>query len=353
LIGNNGMLQLIATDASIAASVPIAAQTEMFCPSGSGVGVEAPQVSATSDQVYFKDGATNIRRLVPPASAVDVTTVPGGPSTVSFFSVSPDDQRIAVVVEDFPVQYSTAPTVSIRLYVEDLLGGGNHSDLYSTTTPYSSSGTTLWPMGWHQGNLVLAVMPLCSTDPGRAVPLEYHVSSAATGSRVATIRPPNTGPCGFIYVTCNCTLSVVPASIGVSCLEQVYSNGDYVGVVEGDIYDWSGNRIALIGALPGGPGDFTHSALSPSGNSILFTTGRPAPPPSSVYSEMEEWNHLPTVIRDTEIQNYAGCLWIDEEHVLASDAVIYFPPDTLIGDVATAAPLQNPGTCVGRFPGGL
>jgi len=342
---SSGMLELVNPDASIAASVPIAPQLVLFCQSGDGVSADAPQVSATSDRVYFKDGGTQIRRLVPPSGVADVTTVPGGPSTVSFFSVSPDDQRIAVVVEDFPVQYTPAPTVSIRLYVEDLQGGGHHSDIYSTTTPYSTSGITLWPMGWHQGALVLAVMPVCSLDPEHAIPLEYHVSSASTGDRIATIKPLVNLGCGYNATSCNCTLSVVPARIGVSCL--LHNNGSN-RVGEGDIYDWSGNRIALIGALPSGPGDFTHSALSPSGNSILFTA---APP---VWSEMEEWNRLPTVTRFTEIHNYAACLWIDEQHVLAPDAVILFPASVSFnGSDTTATQLKNPGTCVGRFPGGL
>jgi hypothetical protein len=116
LLLSAGNLELIRPDAGIAASVPVANGSVQFCSAQHDGALLAPPVSASSDQVYFRDGDTKIRMVVPPSSAVDVTTVPGNATTVSFFSVSPDDQRIAVLVEDL----SGATRISLRLYVENL-----------------------------------------------------------------------------------------------------------------------------------------------------------------------------------------------------------------------------------------
>src|ERR1700720_1518415 len=129
LIISAGMLELVKPDATVAATIAMAPSSVQFCSTAHDGAVQPPAVSATTDEVYFRDGDNKIREVVPPGSAADVTTVPGGPTTVSFFSVSPDDQRIAVLVEDL----SAATSISERLYVEDLRGGGHHSDIYTTT----------------------------------------------------------------------------------------------------------------------------------------------------------------------------------------------------------------------------
>src|SRR5712664_1244919 len=100
LVLSAGMLNVIKTDATVAATVAVAPASAQFCSSQHDGVVAPPPVSASNDAVYFRDGDTKIRQVVPPASAVDVTTVPGSPSIVSFFSVSPDDQQIAVLTED-------------------------------------------------------------------------------------------------------------------------------------------------------------------------------------------------------------------------------------------------------------
>ena len=72
-----GELELVKPDASIAASVAVANASVQYCSSQHDGAVMAPPVSASNDQVYFRDGDTTIRMVVPPASAADVTTVPG------------------------------------------------------------------------------------------------------------------------------------------------------------------------------------------------------------------------------------------------------------------------------------
>jgi len=323
LILSVGTLQLIKTDGSIAATAPVAGPSARYCSTQQDALNGAPPVSASNDQVYFRDGDVKIRMLVPPAGAVDVTTVPGGSNTVSFFSVSPDDQRIAVLVEDL----SGASSIGLRLYVEDLVGGGHHSDIYTTTTPKGKTGTTLWPMGWHQGALVLAVVPACLFEAVGLAPTEWHVSNAVNGTRLATIRGTS------------CVLSTWPSAAGVGCM-------DPQGVTT--LYDWAGKVVSVTG--PGIQGAGSTTGLSPAGQSIFFSTG----------SSLGQSTPTTRIVQlgpgpYTTLQGHAACGWIDEDHLLAGDAVVQFPAETP-GNVqvtATATPLEASGQCAGRFPGGL
>lgn len=322
LILSAGTLQLVKPDATVTATVPVATPSVQFCSASHDAAVLEPPISATTDAVYFRDGDTKIRMVVPPASAADVTTVPGGPTTISFFSVSPDDQRIAVLVEDF----SAASSIGQRLYVEDLHGGGHHSDIYTTTMP--KAGTTLWPMGWHQGALVLAVMPACTFEPAGQTPFEWHVASASNATRVATIK------------ATNCTLSYWPSAAGVGCMD---SNGVTT------LYDWTGKVLSVTGPGSTGTGYFV-SSVSPAGQSILFATGAApgAPAPATGIVQLGPGPYA-------TVPGHAACLWIDEDHLLAPDAVIQFPAETPGNLKVTAAvtALSASGVCAGRFPGNL
>ena len=322
---SGGHVELVKADASIAATAPIAAPTVQYCSSNNDGAMEAPPVSASNRQVYFRDGDTRIRRLTPPSGAADVTTVPGGSTQVSFFSVSPDDQRIAVVVEDI----SAASTISLRLYVEDLVGHGHHADIFTTTQPKGKTGTTLWPMGWHNGALVLAVVIACTFEPAGLTPSSWHVSNASTAVRIATVN------------ASNCTLSNWPSPVGVGCVN--YSSGATT------LYDWAGKVTSVTG--PGSTGsNFTQSGLSPAGNSIFFATGAGigAPAPATGIVQLGPGPYA-------TIQGHMACSWIDEDHLLAPDGVIQFPAETP-GNVhvnATFKALAAAGSCAGRFPGGL
>ena len=326
LIISAGMLELVKPDATVAATIAMAPSSVQFCSSAHDGALQPPAVSATADEVYFRDGDTKIREVVPPGSAADVTTVPGGPTTVSFFSVSPDDLRIAVLVEDL----SAATSIGLRLYVEDLRGGGHHSDIYTATTPKGQTGSTLWPMGWHQGNLVLAVAPACTFEPAGLTPTEWHVANASNASRIATIRANN------------CTLSYWPSPAGVGCTD---SNGVTT------LFDWTAKVLSVTG--PGATGSgYTQSSLSPAGNSIMFATGAGigAPSPATGIVQLGPGPYA-------TVPGHAACTWIDEDHLLAPDAVIQFPAETPgnLKVTATVAPLaaNTSGICAGRFPGGL
>ncbi|GAC1507882.1 MAG: hypothetical protein NVS1B3_08650 [Candidatus Dormibacteraceae bacterium] len=307
-----GMLMMIKPDASVPVSVPVAAASTQYCsPQRDGL-VAPPPVSASDHEVYFRDGDTKIRKVVAPASAEDVTTVPGGQNIISFFSVSPDDQQIAVVVEDV----SSGTAISVRLYVEDLRGGAHHVELYSAQTPKDARGTTLWPMGWHASALVLAVMRACTNELAGVSPSEWHVSNAANGTRIANV--PAT----------NCTLSNWPSTAGVACL-------DAQGATR---YDWAGKGTSVTppGVQGGG---FIQAGLSPSGSSVFFATG------SGAASASPTTRIVTAGAADNAI-GHPACLFIDDRTLLAPDAIITLAPVVI-------RPLAQSGVCAGRFPGGL
>ncbi|HEX2646655.1 MAG TPA: hypothetical protein VHO95_05475, partial [Candidatus Dormibacteraeota bacterium] len=251
LTGNYGLLQVgsnlevVGIDGSVAASVPFAISS--LVPQGCGQGVGAwllPAVSATSDHIYYRDGDTKVRMLIPPSSAVDVTTVPGGTNLVSGFSVSPDDQRIAVSVEQF-----SPDGISDRLYVEDLRGGGHHMDIFSTSSPAGKQPTMLWPMGWHAGHLVLAVWVTCTFEPV-PYPSAWHVADAATADRLASIGDPS------------CVPGEWPSPAGVACFDFQPAGPGHLR-----LYDWNGSSVATLVT------DNWATIVSPSGHLVAAAIG--------------------------------------------------------------------------------
>ena len=323
LLLSAGTLQLIKTDGSVAAEVPAATASTQSCSAQQDRLVAPPPVSASNDEVYFRDGDTKIRMVVPPGSAADVTSVPGGPNIISFFSVSPDNQQIAVFTENV----SSGTAIDERLYVEDLHGGGHHVDLYTTQVPKDERGTTLWPMGWHGGALVLAVFRACTFEAAGLAPREWHLSNATNGTRLATLRGTN------------CTLSTWPSAAGVGCM-------DPQGVTT--LYDWAGKVVSVTG--PGIQGAGSTTGLSPAGQSIFFSTGitQGGTTPTTRIVQLGPGPYA-------TLQGHSACGWIDEDHLLAGDAVIQFPAETAgnLQVTATATPLEASGQCAGRFPGGL
>jgi hypothetical protein len=304
---------LIKPDGSLAATVDVAPASTQFCSAQHDGLVAPPPVSASNTEVYFRDGDIKIKKVVLPGSAVDVTTVPAGPNVISFFSVSPDDQQIAVLVVDV----ASATALTMRLYVEDLKGGGHHVDLYNTQVPKDDRGFTLWPMGWHAGSLALAMVKACSFNPAGISPSEWHVSNATTGTRQTAIR------------ASGCTLSSWPSAAGVACI-------DGQGVATR--YDWAGKGVGV--AAPGMQGaGFIQAGLSPAGSNVFFSTGSGAGGSGPA-------TRIVTAGVPDSAPGHAACLFIDERTLLSPDAVISLGP-------VAVKPLAQSGVCAGRFPGGL
>ena len=321
LLLSAGTLEMITPAGVVAAHASVAAPSVHTCGQGTGAVLQPP-VSATDTKVYYRDGNTRIKFLTPEGQTGNVTTVPGSATKVSFFSVSPDDSRIAVMVEDL----SPSTTIKLSLYVEDLTGHTNHSVIFTNTVPKFKNATTLWPMGWHNGLLALAVWAPCTFEPAGLVPTEWHVANATTAVRVAKIGNP-------------CIPSYWPSPAGVLCLTATGGPGTAT------LYDWSGK---VIGGVPTDVNDF-QSGLSPSGQAIFFTpgVGIGAPPPSTRIAAVAPPNTF------ISVSGHAACLWIDENTLLAPDAVIPVqrPSSGPWHTGFTALPAS--GQCAGRFPGGL
>jgi len=184
-------------------------------------------VSTSKTTLYYLDGDSTIRFIRPKPFAKGIATqVNLGPNQVAAFAVSPDDLRIAVSVLDY-----THWPVSTRLYVEDLKGGANHVELFSSSTVLE------WPAGWHNGALVMAI--------GRNSPPQnsgewferghgYHVADAKTGNTIRTL--------------CNGGDSYIPESpAGTVCVQ--YPNVQYPNA---SVVSWDGSSrgAPLDGGCP-------------------------------------------------------------------------------------------------------
>jgi hypothetical protein len=146
---------------------------------GGAPAVDLPYVSTSERRVYYLDGDTSVKFIALDGSKGPATKVPGTAKAHAAFAVSPDDQRIAVSVLD----YSATP-VRVRLYVEDLTTGAHHNEIFSSSSNY------VWPIGWHGGQLVLAVGPVYSPQGMAWNPYgaaAYHLVDPATAERLATI----------------------------------------------------------------------------------------------------------------------------------------------------------------------
>jgi hypothetical protein len=177
-------LSIVSSSGRVAASTTARKRTVPF--------VQIGNLSTSSTTVYYLDGDSDVRFLRPDHSTGLATHITLSAKEAAAFAVSPDDSRIAVSVLD----YRHYP-VGTRLYVEDLHGGGNHIELFSSPTVME------WPVGWHAGRLVLALginEPPQNVFDGFATPFGFHVADAKTGDRLLSV--------------CTGKESYVPASAG-------------------------------------------------------------------------------------------------------------------------------------------
>jgi hypothetical protein len=120
-------------------------------------GTVLPETSTSTTRIYYLDGDAQVRSLTPDGKTADVTKLEAGGQVHATFAVSPDDAKIAVATID----YSKTPPAR-HLYVSDL-NGGNRSEVSVSGNAY------VWPVAWHDGNLVLAIgnanpAPVASPD---------------------------------------------------------------------------------------------------------------------------------------------------------------------------------------------
>jgi hypothetical protein len=295
-------ISLVGVDGKVVASTQATTPTLVSCANAAGAPVPMP-VSTSNSGAYFMDARGAVSYMSPGGQVHQAASVPAGTaSRRSTFAVSPDDQRIAVVVADY-----TSSGASTRLYVEDL-GGANHVDLFS-----QSGAFTLWPVGWHgTNNLVLAVVTSCTQGGGPFCGgmQELHVVDPATATRRFTIGN-RTG----------CPIVGSPSPSGVVCWDGSQSK----------VLNWVASTVRTY---PLQNPRFQY--LSPNGGLIALVdnTG------TTINSSNKT---LPGVF---------ACSWLDDTHVLAGGDSQH---QARVADVGSGniVPVAAQGDCAGRLPGGL
>ena len=328
-------LSLVDTRGRVVAAANAATRTDLELGSGQGQGGGAaalplPLVSISRSRAYYVDGNSLVKSLMPGGAIATITRVPGGPSARVAIAVSPDDRRLAVGVLTYANPYHYSPTdlgVRTRVYAEDLAGGGHHVELFSSTRVLE------WPVGWHNGALVLAVSDASATQQGSPNPYfalnGYHLASAATGRRLAVLCPSNaTGTDGYALGP------LVPA--GALCLR---GKALYVA-------SWAGtSRLfarAAVNPFPGG------AALAPDGGRVAASIAGAAR--LVVLGADGRRTAIPVPGTATVLG------WIDATHVAADPGLPAGRPvvvDVRAGTVTPIGPVPWGATFYGSLPGGL
>jgi hypothetical protein len=302
-IGATYTVSLIGLDGRVAASAQASSPAPVGCPSAAA-DVPLP-VSTSNSRAYYMDVQGVVRFLSPQGATGRATSVPAPTArTRSMFAVSPDDQRIAVVVATF-----NSGGASTSLYVEDLNGGNNHLVIFNETGAY-----TLWPIGWHGiNNLVVAKVAACSQGGGPFCcgPLELHVIDPATGVRRLTL-----GGSG-------CVVAGAPSTAGVAC--EVTA-----GYTSLEAINWTGGVFSTINYVQGA----VPAYLNPDGNRWAVASNGT------------------TVVLVGGSGNLEACEWMDGYHLLAGGDAQQQPR---IWDLTKTnlIPVAAQGDCAGRIPGSL
>ena len=197
-----------------------------------------PLMSASRGRVYYLDGDTDVRYLAADGSTGLATRLPGSSQSVAMFAVSPDDFKIAVSVFD----YRQHP-VAARLYVREL-DGRNRIGLPESDIAYR------WPVGWHDGKLLVGSDGTASPMFGFYGALPYRLTGLE-------LLDPTSGRIVANLARSHCLpQSSLPTPAGFACATS--------GLAVGRI-DWSGNAtiFANADAYTGG------ASLSPDGTQLL------------------------------------------------------------------------------------
>jgi hypothetical protein len=172
-VGATGyQIQLVGADGRIAHSTT--ARNRGF----KGGLLDLPVTSTTSSRVYYLDGDSDIRYLAATGQIGTAYHIAMTPKQLAGFAVTPDDRRIAVTLIDYAKEPSR-----MSLFIDDL-AGGHRVEIFSSSTVYE------WPVGWHQGHLVLAVSPIAFVQNAGDWFMGsrgFHIIDPASGNRLETI----------------------------------------------------------------------------------------------------------------------------------------------------------------------
>ena len=297
--GANYVLSLVGVDAKVVAGSQVSLPGVVRC--GQQLGSVPVPVSTSNRAAYYMDASGAVRWISPVAKSGDpVITLPAGPSTRSVFAVAPDDSQIAVAVIDFASGGTTT-----RLFVDDLTAGGAHKLIFTET-----GLSTLWPIGWHGGDLVVAKVTACTDGNGPACcqQQELHVVNAATAARKYTIGGPT------------CVIAGPPSAGGAVCENSGFTQANEV--------NWTGGTFKSREIT--GP---TEALISPDSQSLAMVTNND------------------TNLSYTIIIGVQSCEWIDSSHLLSGGDAQSQPKVAVPNGKIT--PVSATGYCAGRIPGAL
>lgn len=200
-----------------------------MCVSSSTANYHLPEISISRTHVYFLDGDTQINSLAPDGIIQAVMRIPAPPNSQVTFAVSPDDKRIAVSVITLATTNLAAAFNGV-MYVEDLGPGSHRVDLYSSTT------LAEWPVGWHAGNIVVAVAP----------DIAVNIDNPYAGTGYRTVDPST----GQALASLDCTSGLLSAA-GTACASGWCANPVYCGGAAAlGKQEWNGVKTSW--ALPAG-----------------------------------------------------------------------------------------------------
>ncbi len=302
---------LVTPNGAVAAHAHASAPPIVRCGPSNATPYLPPPVSTSDSHAYFMDSTGGVRSLSPDGTvSTDLFTVAIGAHRWSFYSVSPDGTQVAATTVD----YDSQGGATTSLFVDHLQPNSNVQIGTPATLRFQENdSTTLWPVGWHSGQLVLAKVPAC---PGAFGPTywasELHVVDPATAVRKVTIGGTD------------CVIAGPPMPGGVLCETHAI---DFI--VDG----WDGARLVQE---PSGLNAQAAAYLSPNGKLIAV----PDPPSTRIPYQ----NIKPLIM--------FACGWIDDTHLLGAGAGN--APAT-IGNLSegTVTTLTVAGSCAGRIPGGL
>ncbi|TMF98144.1 MAG: hypothetical protein E6I10_05620 [Chloroflexi bacterium] len=275
---------------------------------GGAPAIVMPLVSASATHLYYINGNSEVRSLSVDGKTTLTTHLPGTATVQAGFAVSPDDTRIAVSTIDY-----AAHPAALRLYVENLVGGGNHVEIFSSSSSY------VWPVGWEGTGLILASGP-AAAQYGAGNPYDaingYHVVDATTADRRSAICEPPSQAIGLI------------ANTGALCAADA---GTFV-------QSWDGARHAL-------PADCR--ALSPTGT--MAACGGAGPGVSTGAISVVSLDGSRT---STGVAGFGPIGWIDDDHLIfAAGANVSSDLELLDRRSGVATPLGHDLDLVARFGG--
>lgn len=302
--GTTYTVSLVGTDGRVAASATAAKRSQP-----DGILVQMPNVSASSTRLYYLDGDSKVMALRLDGTTGLATTISVDSHSAAVFAVSPDDLRIAVAVITYPYPART------RIYVEDLNGGGHHVDLFS------SSSVVEWPVGWHQGHVVIGVganaHPQNAYEGYDYADQGYHVADATNGNRLATV-------CGGL------SSFRAPVAAGVVCAK---SATDY------EVSDWTGATRTTSTSDTGCGG----GAVSPDGLLVADCSANPR----MITLITRDGTTVTTAIPASP----AG--WMDSNHLVVQSNSTDSALSVVDVRALTVTPIQAQGFFGGAIPGGL